>query len=757
MKSTSDARRSRDPAKPAEAAANSLSSAQRSRFVDALLCLAVALAAFAAHAPSIGHGWVNWDDTAYIHNNPLIVPQPPGTPGATTQPAVSPWLNLLRMYTTLELPQYYPFTFHTFWNEYQLWGLWAPGFHAVNVILHAINAALVVLLLRRFGLSRGSAVAAGLLFALAATQVMSVAWVSERKNVLSTCWALLTMLAWGRFWKRGTVSSYLAILAFFTVTLLAKTAWLGLPLVLVVQAVAIHRAPLRRAIAAAAGLAPLSVVGGYVTHLVERSFTSPDTPALTDRLLAIPAALLHYVVRCVAPFPLTPFYPTWHATLASAWFWGPLAACIIAAAAYVIWHRRLAPVQHWGAALFLVALAPVLGVIPFGNMSVSWVSDHFAYYAIIGFFAFAVTAVEPLTRRSAAARAVAASLCGVVLLGHVVQTQRMIPIWRDAFSLWEHVIREHPEMSLGYFGRGEAWLAKRDLAKAAADYERGLALSPAIGDYRFKLAGVLRMLERHTDAERELRELLRREPDFAAARDQLADVIFHRGVEAAGRKQLPEAAQAYEDAIALRPKYAPYWNNLGCAWLDMGKPDVALQKISRAVELDPQDAPAWNNLAIAYDQSGQRDRAIEALQRAVAARPNYAAAQDRLASLLIAVGRPTEAAAVLRNAILAAPAGEKPGLRHGLARLLASTADATLRSPVEARDLANALIQETQGQYPTVFDTLGMALAAAGQFDAAIQATETALAKFRAIGDEQSAVAMEQRIAKYRTGKRIDE
>lgn len=717
----------------------------------------VAVLAFFAHAQSINHGWVNWDDTTYIHNNPLVNPE---FSRATSQPVYSPWEGLRRMYTTLELPQYYPVTFHTFWNEYQLWGLRPSGYHAVNVILHAISAGLVVVLMRRLGASDGVAAAVGLLFAVAAVQVMSVAWVSERKNVLSTNWALLTMLAWGRYCERGSLKWMAATLAFFAVTLLAKSAWLGLPIVLLVQALAVHRVSARKVIPALLLTLPMSIASGWVTSAVEQGYLDTDTPLLGERLLLVPAAIVHYVLRTVLPWELTPFYPKWAVSTASLLFIVPLVACLSAAAAWWSLRRRIAPIQHWGLMLFFVSIGPVVGVLPFGNMSVTWVSDHFVYYAAIGLFAFlAVSVRDALQSRLGRAGTIAgATLCGMVLVLNIVQMQRLIPIWKNSHSLWGYVIATQPSNALGYFGRGQAYLAQGDLARAAEDYRRGLELRPSMSDFRLARASVLAQMQRLDDAKAEYQKTIELDPANRFAREQLAGLEFHQGVQLAGERKLDEAIAAYERAIALNGSFAPYWNNLGCAYLDLGKFDMAIEKIGRAVQIDPGDAPAWNNLAIAQDQIGKRDEAAISLQTAVKARPDYAAAHDRLASLYARLGKYADAIQQLRTGISAvSDERDKLALRHGLARVLASCPDAAIRSGEEAAELASAVIEATQRQVPETFDTLAMALAAQGRFDDAVRTASTALEMFRSAGNQAAAADVEHRIQRYRTGKRVDE
>lgn len=694
--------------------------------------LFVALAALFVFWPASNYGFVNWDDTSYVRDNPMIAMSRPGASSAPT--ASERFGGLWRMWTTLDLPQYYPLTFTTFWAEAAIWGDNARGFHVVNILLHAANAALVVLLLTRLGLSRGAATAAALLFAVAPVQVMSVAWISERKNLLSTLFALLTMLAWSAALRRERWgASYAAALLAFAAALLSKSAWLVLPIVLLGQAVWVHRQGVRQAILRVAPFFVLGALSAIPTVLAEQAYLDPDVPALSQRLAAMPAALLLYVARTLAPIGLSPFYPKWDASFASPAFVAAVLALAGIAAALWRFGWKLEPVQRWGVCLFVVCLLPVLGFLPYGNMAVTWVSDHFVYYAAIGLYAAVVVAAARMAR-SRQAVGVAALVC--VAGAYAYETRRILPTWANSLTLWQSVLDRQPASPLALFGRAQAHLIRRDLPAAIADYRAALAIKPQEPEFRAQLAAVLAMNGDLAGAEAELRETLRIAPDFPPALrsiDGLAESWFARGVAAGQEGDFGQAAEHYEQAIRLRPRFAPYWNNLGHTLIMRGEAAAAIEKIRTAVEIDPKDAPAWNNLAVAYDMSGDPSRAVECLSQAIAVAPRYGSAYDRLAGVLLRMGDAASAVQRLRDGIQLADPPDRVKLMHALARVLATTSDAAVRNPGEAVRLAQQVCAASQDA-PEALENLAIALASSGAWARAEAAAARAAAGYEEAG-----------------------
>jgi superkiller protein 3 len=214
-----------------------------------------------------------------------------------------------------------------------------------------------------------------------------------------------------------------------------------------------------------------------------------------------------------------------------------------------------------------------------------------------------------------------------------------------------------------------------------------------------------------------------------------------------------EAIACYEQATALEPGVARFWNNLGAAQLDAKRPDDAVRSIRTALRLDPQDAVAWNNLGAALAELRRFDDAIDALRKAVELAPSYANARHRLGKTLADAGRHAEAVRSLDEGIAAIGMPAGVGMANELARLLAACPDASFRNAARAFELAEQVDRATGGTSWEAQDTLAIARAANGRFDGAIESAARALELARAAGAASSIPEIEQRLASFRRGE----
>ncbi len=500
----------------------------------------VALAALVAHAPSIRCEFTNWDDTAYVHNNPLN----------------RDLSGLWRIWTTAEAPQYYPLTFTTFWIEHQLWGTHAAGYHAVNVALHGLNAALVTLLLARLGLTPGCATAVALVFAVSPVQVMSVAWVAERKNVLSTLFGLLSLLAAVQFFREGRRRPFALMLAAFLASLLAKSAWAVLPAVAWAAGRWVLRAEPRRVLAAVVPMLLLAAGPVWITSRVEQTYLDAFVPAFWDRVRIAPGALLWYAATTLAPLRLSPHYPAWDIDPRSPLAWlVPLSLAVLCLLLAWNW-RRLRPIERWGMFTFVVFLLPVIGLVAYGNLGVSWVSDHYLYAACIGLYAAVVSAAAARFATARRGKRAAGAIVAALTIAGVVASWRQIPIWRDDLTLWQNVLERDPDSLVGYVGRGKAWVERKDFDAAVADYRRVLEHRPDLVLVRADLGQFLIAAGRFDEAGREFEIALPTHP-------HPHEVFAHLGVAQERGGHIEAAIESFRRAIHAAPDYAVAHARLG--------------------------------------------------------------------------------------------------------------------------------------------------------------------------------------------------
>lgn len=619
----------------------------------------MAAAALIAQAGGLRNNFTSWDDSAYLHRNRLV----------------RDLAGLRDTWTSGAAPQYYPLTFTTFWVEYHLWGMDPLGYHAVNWLLHGVNAALVVVLLRRLGLSAGVAGAVGLLFGVAPFQAMSVAWVAERKNVLSTLFGLGSLICASDWLTRGRRRHGVAAWLLFAAALLSKSSWMLAPLACWAAGRWLHRAPARRVWALVVPQLLLAAGLAWLTHRFEQQYVDELIPPLAERWRIVPAALLWYVWTALLPVRLQPFYPRWELAEARLATVLPIVGLALLAALLAWQRRRLSAAQRWGLVLFVATLLPVLGLVAYGNLALTFVSDHYLYVACIGLYA---AVIEPLARLISTWprwRSVARPALGLIAAAMAIYSWTVAGVWRDDAALWQTVLARQPDSWLAYWG-----LAKGALVRG----------------------------------------------DRPAAMEYLRHVLLLR----------PLAGEA-------RAEY-------GMLLIGLNQPAAAVEELQRALSNHPEPAEVWSNLGVALERAGRAEEAVGALSRAVLLAPADATSGARLGELLARRGRFREAVDVLRRTDARVPAIDAWRVVDSLSRILATAADPAVRDVPAALELARQNCALTPAPLPESLDTLALALSAAGDAPAALDAVERALAALAARPPRETDAALRERLLRSR-------
>lgn len=637
------------PSRPAEAAGDTRAgnagaiTANRgdlSRRILPRLAAALSLLALVwlAYLPGLRNDYVAWDDTEYIRENPHLR-RPDG---------------LRRIWFTFEAPQYYPLTFSSYWLEFRLWADAPTGYYATNVTLHALNAVLVCAAARAIGLPPLVAWLAALLFALHPVQVASVAWLAERKNVLSGLFALLTMLLFLRSRRTGGWLSHVACVLSFAAGLLAKTAIMPLPLSLWALDRWAPGRPARGAFLRVAPLLALSAAAAFVTYLEEHDVPI-DVPDWQLGPFSAAAAIWFYVGKILWPTPLLGLYPKWQPQPADWHWWLPIVALILAAIALFLLRRRLAGLTKWSAVHFVLMLSPMLGLVPFGYLSFSPVADHFLYLALLGpVFAVVHAGVSASEKISASARAapvrraltaVALALCLLFGLLTAQQTQR----WHDAGALWSHTLQHNPGAASAHNNLGLFREQHGRIDEAYRHYLEAVRLNPRSAEGHNNLAKYYESLGDFDRALAHAQRAVRLRPKFAEAFSTLAAIMA-----ATGRYDL--ALLHSQNAASLKPDYAPAYSNWGAALFELGRVDEAIEQYQHALRLNPHDPVAHTNVASAYAVQGRFEDAARHYRRALELRPDDAFALSLLGLVYLELDRPADALPPLRRAVALNPA-----------------------------------------------------------------------------------------------------
>jgi Tfp pilus assembly protein PilF len=445
----------------------------------------LALAAW-AYAPVVGAGWI-WDDDLYVTNNTFVQGSWNGLRDI--------WLGFHRDprkggALVVKTYQYYPLVFSSFWLDHKLFGLEPLGYHVVNVLLHLVNALLVFRLARRLEVP-GAAFVAGL-FALHPMMVESVAWVSERKNLLSGLFYLSAFLAYLRFDDTRTPRWYAASFVLFVAAMLAKTVTATLPSVLLLAVLwRRRRVGLRDLAFVLPFVAAGTVLGAFAVHLEKYAVGAYraefQQTAFERWLLIAPRAFGFYAVKTVWPHPITFVYPRFDPAASGPVGFAWLVACVAAVAALFAARRRIGP----GPLLLLLAsactLAPALGFVPVFPHRYSWVADHFAYLGLLGFFALIASAGAWWLRRVAGFPArprLAVGIAATLLAVCAARSHEAAKSYRDEETLWTDTLAESPDAWIAMINLGAEYMTRpphteermaraMELFRQAENYELG--------------------------------------------------------------------------------------------------------------------------------------------------------------------------------------------------------------------------------------------------------------------------------------------
>jgi tetratricopeptide (TPR) repeat protein len=544
---------------------------------------ALVVMTLAAYAPVSSSGII-WDDNDYVFLNDTL--RSLGGLGRI-------WLE------GGATPQYYPLVFTSFWIEYRLWGLDPLGYHAVNVLLHATCALLLWRVLRHLGL--GGAWLAAAVFALHPVHVESVAWITERKNVLSGALYLASMLCYLRFdhpnsdeiQPRRSLLLYGASLLLFAGALASKTVTLSLPAVLILILWWKKRFDWR----AGATLIPFIAIGipcGILTVWMERHHVGASGPdwdfSPIDRILIAGRALWFYASKLAWPHPLVFNYPRWSIDPYVWWqYLYPAAAMSVVA---TLWWRRatLGRGPLVAVLVFAGTLVPALGFFDVYPMRYSFVADHFQYLASIALVALAVevarNAVVSNGRLSAPAGwAAAAGL--LTVLG--VLTWREIPEYQNPITLWRATIAENPDSWLAHSNLGMYLAERGELSIGIGHQQRAIELKPDFATAYDNLGTALARLGDTNEAIRNFRQALELEPGRAATLTNLGNALI-------SKRRFTDAIEAFERSLELRPDNVVTLNNLGNLMVKRDR-KAGVRYLERAIESDPEFAQAHFNLA----------------------------------------------------------------------------------------------------------------------------------------------------------------
>ncbi|HEX4265816.1 MAG TPA: tetratricopeptide repeat protein [Verrucomicrobiae bacterium] len=594
-----------------------------------LICLALAAATIAVYWSVRGFDFVNFDDPDYVTEN-LVVRR-----GLSLR-------GVIWAFTHFYASNWHPLTWISHMLDCQLFGLHAGGPHLVNVALHAANGVLLFLLLERLtGAQWRSAMVAGL-FALHPLHVESVAWIAERKDVVSTFFGLLALMAYARFSQSGrrgpnSKSWYVGAVVLFALSLMAKPMLVTMPFVLLL----LDFWPLRRVenIGVRTFFTPqfrklvlekwpwfvLAAASSVVTFFAQKAggaIQSTEYFPLTGRVTNAVTAYFEYVSKACWPAHLAVFYPLAHEQ--PAWRLAVAVAFILGVSlAAVVTIRRL-PFFLVGWLWFLGTLVPVIGLVQVGNQAMA---DRYTYIPLTGLFIIVVWGGWELLRHKRVTQIIGAAAALALLVVFAVVTVYQLQYWRDGFALFTHTLAVTRENAVANNNLGTLLVARGRDADGLAHYAEAVRLNPKNASYQNNLATAL------------------------ARAGRQADAIEH-----------------YQASIQDDPLFAKAYSNLGALFLDQHHLDAAITNLSEAVRIDPASGTSRNNLGNALSAAGRLEDALIQYSEAVRLDPTNSAMHLNAGLALAKAGRANDAGAQFAEAVRLKPAS--PEARYELGRQL---------------------------------------------------------------------------------------
>jgi tetratricopeptide (TPR) repeat protein len=601
------------------------------------------------YAPAISGGWI-WDDDTYIAKN-AIIHDSAGWWEVWTHPDGQ--------------GDYYPLTSFVEWCEWHLWGDDTLPYHLFNVGLHCLSAFLIWRLFARIGLR--FAWFGAFLFVMHPIMVESVAWIAELKNTLSLPPLLLAMLAW-LGWREGRGRNfYLGALAFFVVSLLAKTSGLMLPVVFLLHTLWKDGRISRQTFRATIPFFALSLAAGIVTLTPHHD---PGAPLLLQpdwnwagALAAVGWTPLFLLGKCLLPVALAPVYPGYADLTPSVIDLAPW--ILIGALAALLWAARAVWGRHllFGLGFFLVNLFPVLLYVFKRYTIMVWSMDHLVYLPVIGLIGLAVAGIAYAEARLAGPWPMVAGIVLAAAMGGMLYDSATYAGWyRNAEVFWTRILQRDPDEWLAHENISGVLMDQHRYAEALAHDQRFLELKPKMSDAHYNLGLALRDTGRSAEAVDQFEQASRINPTDGK-------VYLTNGTLLVTMGKITEAIAQYQQAIQTIPDYAPLRYNLGSLLLDSGNVPGAIEQLEAAVALDPGLAKAQENLGSALAQSGRVPEAIPHFDAAVEIDPTYVIARNNLALALAQTGHVAAAIEQFQQVLVTDPDNAKA--RESLAKLQA--------------------------------------------------------------------------------------
>jgi len=677
---------------------------------ELLVCLFLVIAILFVYWQVRNFSFVNYDDGQYVTENRYV------QDGLTLK-------SIAWAFTTVHMSNWHPLTWISHMLDYQLYGMSPGQHHLTNVLFHILNTLLLFLVFRRMTgeLWKSGFVAA--LFALHPLHTESVAWVAERKDVLSTFFWILTIWCYARYVEHSERDRYLLMVLFFILGLLAKPMLVTLPFIMLL----FDYWPLNRFEFGSSGdssypiqksfnfglilekipLFILSTASCVVTYFAQKSggaVNSLDVMKLNVRIANAILSYTNYIVKMIWPYKLAVLYPYPEAIP----FWEVTRACLVLVfiSLLSIGLIKKSPYFAVGWFWFLGALVPVIGLVQVGLQSMA---DRYTYVPLIGLSIIIAWGASDILAGFRHKRIIFAIFTIFVTLAIMISTWFQVARWENSITLFENAVDVTKNNYVAHHKLGEALAVRGETDKAISHYSESLRIKPDFIPSHLNIGLILREKHKINEAIEHLSMVLQAKPNHAEAYYELGVTLEKQG-------NFDAAVKYYYEALRIKPRFAKGHNKLGIIMALQKKDKEAIFHLYKAIRIDSHYADAYCNLGIIYANQRNIENAILHFKKALYLNPNMAQAL------------------------------------YNLSWILASCEDERFRNGEKAVKLAERLFKITQNNQPLALDALAAAYAEAGKFDEAVTVAKKALELALKQGSNELVLGLKKRLRLYQDG-----
>jgi len=735
-----------------------------------LICLVLIFVILTVYWQVREHEFVDFDDDIYIYNNPYIQ-------AGLTRESIA-WAFNYAKEVDQKTGIWHPLTSLSHILDIQFFGLNADRHHLMNVAFHIVNTLLLLFVFNYMTGKFWPSAFIAALFALHPQHVESVAWASERKDVLSTMFWMLTLITYVYYTKRPSIIRYILILLAFVLGLMSKPMLVTLPFVLLLldywplqrlnftfQADKPVHLSIFRLVIEKIPLFILSAIFCVISYFAQKSsgaVTTTDDFSLKLRIYNVAFAYVEYIKKFFYPVNLSALYPVQSGNLTLFRFLVCLAILVALSVCFFYWrrHRYLTTGWLW----FLGTLVPVIGLVKIGEQSMA---DRYTYISHIGLAVIVAWGVSELSGRMKYRKAVLWTASLVLLSSFAIMSARQVATWSNSVTLFEHAIKVVPNNWWAHKFLANTLQRQEQYDDAIKHFQQVFQIKPSL-DIQHKIGNILLQQGKFDEVIELYQQILPPIPENAGRMNitpeiysKLYEVVktyteghFNLAVALEQKGQTDQAIKHFKEVLRIRPDYILAHQQLMELLIGQERFDEVIENCTKLLDANQISGEILTSLGIALLHKDRIDKAVICFEKAIQLEPNnpnVSMAYYHYGDILVSNGYIDEAIENYRQALKTYP--EWLDLLNKLAGLLATYNESKYYDPPGAVSLAQKVCEKVNYSVPELLDTLAMAYASDGKFAQAVETAEKAVKAAESAGNNNLALEIRNRLELYKNGK----